>query len=620
MMRRMQQARPGVGRLFLSAIVVVGCALLAFGANRCGDGICEGPENEINCPDDCGTSFTPNPRRAVMDEDGILGWIDRLIDGGFEAGMEDIHAELERFGFIPARFGQLAEAARSGSMGVRVEADGNGGVFALRAKIDKGEDSRYTLWARSVGTPADVLIRAEGVKDYALNRTVQLLEGRPIAVRIGTEWTEVGLQFANTTGLDHGLFVIELEPNTILDVDDARMEAEHWKTPAIPGPTRSVGGILVPAEPVAPIHFSVLMHIEDPPELTKNEDYFWEATAIFAGMAELLHDHGGFLTIQPEEDWPQASRFFSDGQTLADLSRDFGVVYSTHTHGPKCIGALIEAGPLAQLACGETLDCSPPRWAEHGSEAVRYEQERQLCEDNLDAIADLIRPLSNKDCGDCICCEEIETDMDPDTPVYVGNLRELLEETSGTTVSDHNGNWAYENLSTLADKAGMRTLSAFKKAETQATFDVLFTNPWRPTHASAVDDPETFFVHDPTTQVIYIPGWGQAVTRHPEFLLERLSAMLAQVISHADPNRVNTFYIVTHVSHFDAESDAPYVTVDSRMGEVDRGDEFSRDLDFWAEAMEQLVQPLVDAGYVRWTSLPEMGELFVEWEKDCANR
>ena len=281
------------------------------------------------------------------------------------------------------------------------------------------------------------------------------------------------------------------------------------------------------------------------------------------------------------------------------------------------MGSIVETESGELIPCGEILDCEAPRWAAEGPEARRYEEARSLCEVALEAGSVVMRPLSNVDCANCICCEDIVTDCDPETPEYVRNLRLLLERASGTSVSDHNGNWRYENLSALADMAGIRTLSAFKKAETQSTFDVLFTNPWRPTHASAVDDPELFCQHDPTTRVIFIPGWGQAITRHPEYLKERLAAMLAQVISCADPSRVNSFYIVTHAGHFEPESEEPYLSVNEATGEVGFGSGFLRDMGYWEETMAELVQPLVEAGYLEWTSLPEIGELFVEWEEGC---
>ena len=612
-------ARRGVGKFWGALVVGIAlCAgLSATAEGPCGDGICEGPETEIICPEDCGPCARPNPVRATVDETGILGWLDRLTDGGFEQGTQAIGADIERLGLVAAKVERVADAARSGDAGVRVRTEGIVGVLALRAKIDKGEDTRYTLWARSPNGETPVAVRVEGVRTFLADRTVPLLEGESVLVNIGTDWTRVRLQFPTTIGLDHVLLILELAPHTTLDIDDASIEAEQWKDPEIEGPTRMVGGIRVPVEPAAPVHFNVLMHIEDPDQLTQDASYFLQKTAVFAELAALLHRYGGFLTIQPEEDWPQGSWIFSDGQTLADLARDYGVRYSTHTHGPACIGTLVQTESGEFIPCGEVLDCEAPRWAAEGPETRRYEETRSLCEEALETGSVVVRPLSNVDCANCICCEDIVTDRDPETPEYVRNLRLLLERASGTPVGDHNGNWRYENLSALADMAGIRTLSAFKKAETQSTFDVLYTNPWRPTHASAVDDPELFCQHDPTTRVIFIPGWGQAITRHPEYLKERLAAMLAQVISCADPSRVNSFYIVTHAGHFEPESEEPYLSVNEATGAVAFGPGFLRDLGYWEETMAELVQPLAEAGYLEWTSLPEIGELFVAWEEGC---
>jgi len=583
-------SRTGERVMRIGCVVLAALALslgsIALGVGRCGDGICEGPETPALCPEDCGLCETPNPRRAEM-EDSLI-WRDRLIDGSFESGSPDL-TDDERAGQLAAQIERSADpnTRHDGAYGIRVETDASGGAFALQAKIDKGEETRFTAWIRSLGGPTEVRLHVLGLQSYTapVARALRGLE-EPLTVAVGPEWTQIELQFATTSGLERAFFAVELDPDTSIAIDEAKVEAEHWRRPEIEGPTRVVGGIEVPMEPAAPIHFNVLMHVEDPAALTVSEAYFRETTEVFTALAETLHSHGGFLTIQPEEDWPQGSGIFSAGRTLAELAQKYGVVYSTHTHGPACIGCLNADGPGAQ----------GPRGCE-GTE----------------------RPLSNGDCSACPDCVRVVTDTDPYTPVYVENLRLLIEQASGTPVTDHNGNWKYENLSALAD-VGVRTLSAFKKAETQSTFDVLFTNPWRPTHASAVDDPEAFFVHDPTTQVIFIPGWGQAITRHPEYLQERLVAMLAQVISYADPDRVNTFYIVTHVGHFEPESEESYITVDPVTGRVTRGAAFERDLDYWETAMREVVDPLVAEGYVQWTSLPEIGELFVEWEADCANR
>jgi len=345
-----------------------------------------------------------------------------------------------------------------------------------------------------------------------------------------------------------------------------RIEAEQWSEPSICRLERTVGGIRVPLTPVAPFHFNVLIHIEDPRLLLQNESYFREKTVVFTELARILHKHGGFLTIQPEEDWPMAALRYAP-ETLSNLVADYGVTFSTHTHGPACRDA---GGRLR----------------------------------------------SNQDCNECRSCPgwtTIETDEDPTTPAYVASLRELISEVSGANVSDHNGNFHYDNPDGLAG-AGIETWSAFKDHNTQSTFDQLFTNPWRPTACDAIASPDIFQTHDPEGAIVFIPGWGQAITRHPERIRERLAGMLGQVLCYADPERVNTFYIVTHVDHYRGDGE-PYIDIDDTTGEATFHEAFLRDLACWEETLTELIDPLVAKGYLAWTPLPEIGELFVEWEE-----
>ena len=558
--------RPKLG-LFAILLVLL---YLTAAADPCGDGACDGPENPANCPEDCGSASSdvvPNPLRAVVSED-LLEWKDWLVDGGFERGTDAVvllaHPAAQ---LPPALVDRLTDAARSGNYGMRIESGpGEGVLFALRSEIEKGEATRCTLWARSLRGPAELKIEVLGVEG---GKTEPRVLHKPEAgFELGAEWTQVQFTFGNTRGVEYALFAIDVGPNRTIDIDDASIEAEQWALPAVCRLERDVGGIPVPFKPQAPVHFNVLIHIEDPRLITRNEAYFRQKTAVFTELARVLHEHGGFLTIQPEEDWPMASLAYAP-TTLSDLAQQFGVVYSTHTHGPACID------PDSRLR-------------------------------------------SNQDCNDCRTCPgwtRIETDTDPLTPEYVGALRELITEVSGTDVTDHNGNFHYGNPSALAD-VGITTWSAFKDHNTQSTFDRLFTNPWRPTACDAVESPETFQTHDPTSDVIFVPGWGQAITRHPERLHERLAAMLARILCYADPDRVNAFYIVTHVDHYKAENGEPYIEYDETTGRITLHDAFTQDVGYWEETLIELIDPLVAEGYIQWTSLPDIGELFVEWEEE----
>ncbi|UCF10082.1 MAG: hypothetical protein JSW65_08500, partial [Candidatus Bipolaricaulota bacterium] len=547
------------------AAVVAAC-LLALPAERCGDGTRDGPENAANCPQDCGTTdLLPNPLRAIVSEE-LLAWRNWLTDGGFESG-DDIVELLPHpaAGLSPAAAARAEDAARTGSYGMRIEAGSDQGIiFAVRAKIEKGERTRFTVWLRSHGERAEPKIVVLGVeRGRAEPRTLHTPQALP---PIAQAWTEIQFEFANTRGVDYALLTIEVDPGTVLDLDDVAVESEQWGEPSTCRLERTVGGIRVPLRPAAPVHFCVLIHIEDPAMLTQRVGYFLERTAVFSEIARTLHEHGGFLTIQPEEDWAMAALRFAP-ETLSSLAQEYGVVYSTHTHGPACRD-------------------------------------------------DRGRLRSSQDCSGCRGCagwEPVESDSHPATREYVGALRDLLSEVSGTNVSDHNGNFEYRLPSHLAD-VGIATWSAFKDHNTQATFDRLFTNPWRPTACNAIETPELFQTHDPATRVIYIPGWGQAITRHPERIHERLAGMLGQVLCHADPDRVNAFYIVTHVDHYRSEAGAPYIEVNEETGDVTLHEEFLRDLAFWEKTLTELIDPLVEEGYLQWTSLPEIGRLFMEWE------
>jgi hypothetical protein len=165
----------------------------------------------------------------------------------------------------------------------------------------------------------------------------------------------------------------------------------------------------------------------------------------------------------------------------------------------------------------------------------------------------------------------------------------------------------------------MTTWSAYKKWTTQETYDYLINNPWRPTQTNADQNIEAFLTHDPNTQIVYIPGWGQAITRHPERVLDRIRPLLSQFIYYADPQRVNTFYVVFHVDHFYSRTGDPnYITYNPATGTLTYSDEFKQHIAYWDDMLTQVVDPLVQEGYLQWTSLPEIGELYTQWEANCS--
>jgi hypothetical protein len=519
----------------------------------------------------------PNPHRAVISEE-LVEWHNWLEDGGFETGTAEVVISNHPDASLGMATVQRTQAAaRTGSYGYAITAGPNQGVtFSVKFYVEKGEDIRVSFWARSPS--GDVSLQP---KVYWVD--MEYKEGQPMesytpdtAFAIGSDWTQVSFVTDCTKIYRHALLSLEIGPNTSLHIDDVQVEFPNWRMAEYAGESRVVGSIAVPPEPVSPVHMDVLIHIEDPPQIQMNEAYFWQQTAIMRELARVLHDHGGFLTIQSEEDWVMGAEIFHAG-LLQELAEEYNVVYSTHTHGPHCRDA---EGRLRSAT-----DCTINK------DSAGWDQ----------TVNDYEYPYVTE---------------------YVNNLRQLISQASGTPVTDHNGNWEFTQASKFAE-IGIQTWSGYKAWRTQRTYDVLINNPWRPTECSADSEIDKFLTHDPNTEVIYIPGWSQAITRHQERLLTRMRPMVSQFVRYADAERVNTFYVITHVGTFhacEAQDEAKYIVYDPQTGELSYSAEFQQDLRYWDEMLTELIDPLVQEGYLQWTSLPEIGELYLEWEENCGLR
>jgi hypothetical protein len=565
---------------------------------KCGDGICDGPENTSNCPDDCGEKEVapseneklpedqpetppegtrsdacddPNPHHAIVSQE-LLEWRNWLKDGGFEAGETEVVVNsLENLSLGNAERSQ--DAARNGSWGyVLTTGAGEGISFAIKAYMEKGEDIRFSFWARSLNgevTFQPVVYWVELNKEQGSHNSM-VPEGD---FTIGEDWTQVTFDGFNDKGLRYALLTLEIGPNSQIHIDDFQVEHPIWKMAEYSSGSRIVGGIPVPVEPVAPVNIAILIHMEDPVALQEVESYFFKESAKFEEMARTLHNHNGQLTIQAEEDWFLGLEKF-DPDLATRFVRDYNVVYSTHTHGPHCMD---ENGRLRSLT-----DCNnskaDPNW-DQSPNATDY----------------------------------------PWVIDYVRAQKEMEEAAAEVPITDHNGNWEFTQSNRFAE-IPMLTWSAFKSHYDQRTFDILINNPFRPSEVDPHPDPKGFLTHDPNNSMIYIPGWGQAITRHEERLQDRMSTMISQFIKYASPDRVNTFYIVTHVGILgarDEQNKGKYLMYEPDTGDVTLGEEFISDLDYWDMMLTELIDPLVAAGYLQWASLPEMGEMFIQWEQEC---
>jgi len=552
----------------------------AVSQQKCGDGICDGPENAQNCPKDCSSSVAdegaatcpePNPKRALVQD--LIGWQNWLVDGGFEESTADIDiSNHPQSGLSLGLAERSSEAARTGNFGYVVSTTANQGLtFSIRSYLDKGEGVRFSFWARSLNGEVSLQPSVTWVERGKEEKPTDpfIPEG---SFTIGSEWVQVTFETENKSILRYALLNIEVGPNTVLHVDDVQVEQELWQMVEYEGESRLVGGIPVPPEPIATTQITFTMHIEDPSHIQFNESYFQDRTAVFTEVSKLLHQHGGFLTIQPEEDWVMASDQYSPG-LLQELAENYGVQYSTHTHGPQCRD---DQGRLRSHS-----DC------QQNQEATGWDH-------------------------------SITSSSYPEVIEYIGNQQDLISQASGSPVTDHNGNWEFVEATELS-QLGYQTWSAYKSWRTQRSYPYLINNPWRPSQVNADIDTDTWLTHDPNTGIVYIPGWTQTLTRWHERAQEKLAPILSQWISYADPDRVNTFTVMLHVDIFQArheEDDNAYTLFDETTGTVVLSDEFQSQLDHWDTLLTELIDPLVAEGYLQWTSIPQMGELYREWEQE----
>lgn len=70
-----------------------------------------------------------------------------------------------------------------------------------------------------------------------------------------------------------------------------------------------------------------------------------------------------------------------------------------------------------------------------------------------------------------------------------------------------------------------------------------------------------------------------------------------QFIRYADAERINTFYVVFHISFFSSRTGDPdYITYNQQTGELTYSDEFILHLQYWDEMLAEVDDPLVAAG------------------------
>ncbi len=507
----------------------------------------------------------PNPLRAVVSTD-LEEPYEIYEDGSFEAGKHEIRTVSPYSVTLPPepQLEWTTESVHSGNRAYKIVNSSSDTVeLSLWIDPDKAEEIAFSCWVKSANSCT--------LRPFMVFESGRLVAG-PVygdAYALDSGWSQVTFTTSTTSGFRFAHAGIEVPPHSTLFIDDVSVTVPVWKEPD--SGVKTVGGVNVPAEPVAPVNICFSIHIEDPQNLISDETFFWRKTIVFKKLAELFHEHGGFLNIQPELEWALAlERYAPD--LLQNLADTYGVTYSTHTHGPVCKG---------------------PDGTPYGSAYCKAHHHHHPSDHNTDITGD-------------------------DITKYVNIRRQKLASLSGTAVHDHNGNFDLVNKKLLSS-VGVQTLSVFKSKYTQKSYDALYTNPWRPSNGNAVEDISAFLSHDPDQPLIYIPGVGSNVTKRHHRVPLKVRRFVGQFIKHADQDRVDAMNLVLHVDAFapaDPADDADYIRVEG-SGEPDFAfsDEFLDHLQHWDDMLTQTIDPLVSTGYLQWSAHAEIADAFVEWEE-----
>jgi len=507
--------------------------------------------------------LTPNPIRALVSETLEEPW-EIYEDGSFESGEHNIQS-FSPYDPPPPVIPvveRLQNDAHTGAWSYRINNTGpDSAEFSVWINPDKAEDVSFSCWVKSASA------EIADIQPFLLFESTRPVSG-PVTgdlYTVGDTWIRVFLTASTTHGFRFAHAGIQVPPGCSLLIDDVSVTVPVWKQPAPTGTI--IGGVRVPASPVAPVNICFSIHIEDPQNLITDESYFWEKTTVFQKLAELFHTHGGYLNIQPELEWGIASEQYAP-DTFSNLVSDYNTSFSTHTHGPVC---------------------KDPNGVPYGSKYCQSHPEYD-------------RNITEQDIAD-----------------YIKHRREKFEALSGISVTDHNGNFDMVHKNRLFS-VGVRTLSVFKNQNTQKTYDYLITNPWRPSDADALTDPDAFLTHDPENELIYIPGVGSNLTKRHERVNLKVRRFAGQFIKHADPGRVNAMNLVLHVDAFlpdDPNDDHDYIVVQgSGEPQITCSDAFNRHLQYWDDMLTETIDPLVQAGYLQWATHSEIAENFITWEAE----
>jgi hypothetical protein len=159
--------------------------------------------------------------------------------------------------------------------------------------------------------------------------------------------------------------------------------------------------------------------------------------------------------------------------------------------------------------------------------------------------------------------------------------------------------------------AGFTSLTAFKDPTTQLGLPRVQIQPWRPADGVGGSDPAAFMVHDPDGPLLYLPGHDIREVDHARFPGSAAQVM-SQVLAHARPNYVNTWYFVLHVDGFGPIGD------DAALDAYLAGDTFQADIAAYDQFLTDTADPLVDQGFLVYDTPAGMEATWEAWLAKCA--
>lgn len=184
----------------------------------------------------------------------------------------------------------------------------------------------------------------------------------------------------------------------------------------------------------------------------------------------------------------------------------------------------------------------------------------------------------------------------------------LITQASGVTdIRYWSGGNLYPQLFEAATCAGLSVNSDWKNPQTQSTpLEFTGVNPWRPAGGADGVHLDDFIQHDPDGAVIFLPEGAYDKTNFAsmrrsesaggddayfEYLADRLVASLEA----AEPGKVNVYHFTVHPGEFRGNPARPFSVIEDFLQEV--------------------VDPLVASGKVKWATFGEMAAATEAWEQ-----